>query len=103
MKSNFRLVVSIAKKWMSRSPAGNGAESLLTLYDGGWGRPSLNEAIEEGIFSLARAVDKYDPKSGLKSSTHSTYWIKNYARQCFQEAATGCLKVPLKFHDIKVR
>jgi len=103
MKSNIRLVVSIAKKWMKRNAAANSGEgaNLANLYEGGWDRPSLDEAIQEGVLGLARAVDKYDPKRGLKFSTYSTYWITNYVRQSFQAAATGCLKVPGKLHDIK--
>merc|ERR1740124_479058 len=103
MKSNIRLVVSIAKKWMKRNAAANSGEgaNLANLYEGGWDRPSLDEAIQEGVLGLARAVDKYDPKRGLKFSTYSTYWITNYVRQSFQAAATGSLKVPGKLHDIK--
>jgi len=101
MTSNIRLVVSIAKKWMNNSAFANGEESKANLYSGGWDRPSLEEAIQEGILGLARAVDKFDPERGLKFSTYSTYWITNYVRQCFVAAATGCLKVPGKLQEIK--
>eukprot|EP00555_Chaetoceros_dichaeta_P010487 CAMPEP_0198255196 /NCGR_PEP_ID=MMETSP1447-20131203/5371_1 /TAXON_ID=420782 /ORGANISM="Chaetoceros dichaeta, Strain CCMP1751" /LENGTH=447 /DNA_ID=CAMNT_0043941511 /DNA_START=396 /DNA_END=1739 /DNA_ORIENTATION=- len=103
MTSNIRLVVSIAKKWMNRSAYANSGEGVYmsSLYEGGWDRPSLDEAIQEGVLGLARAVDKFDPERGLKFSTYSTHWITNYVRQCFQAAATGCLKVPGKLQDIK--
>ena len=104
MKSNIRLVVSIAKKWMGSSYAAGGSIGGRTtvLYSGGWDRPSLDEVIQEGVLGLARAVDKFDPSRGLRFSTYSTHWITSYVRQAFQSASTGCLKVPAQLHEIKV-
>lgn len=104
MRSNIRLVVSISKKWMGSSfAAGNSNGSrAISLYSGGWDRPSLDEVIQEGILGLARAVDKFDPSRGLRFSTYSTHWITSYVRQSFQSASTGCLKVPSQLHEIKV-
>jgi len=98
MRSNIRLVVSVGKKWMGRSKDNGG---IADRYNGSWDRPSLDEVIQEGMLGLARAVDKYDPDRGLRFSTYSTHWITSYVRQCFQTAATGCLKVPSQLHDIK--
>jgi len=98
MRSNIRLVVSVGKKWMGRSKDHNG---IADRYKGSWNRPSLDEVIQEGMLGLARAVDKYDPDRGLRFSTYSTHWITSYVRQCFQVAATGCLKIPSQLHDIK--
>ena len=105
MRSNIRLVVSISKKWMGRSFAAGNSEGAKTmnLYNGGWDRPSLDEVIQEGVLGLARAVDKFDPDRGLRFSTYSTHWITSYVRQSFQNASTGCLKVPAQLHEIKVR
>ncbi len=104
MRSNIRLVVSISKKWMGSSYAAGsaGGSRAINLYSGGWDRPSLDEVIQEGILGLARAVDKFDPSRGLRFSTYSTHWITSYVRQCFQNASTGCLKVPSQLHEIKV-
>lgn len=99
MRCNFRLVVSVGKKWMGRS---NDNGKISDRYNGSWDKPSLDEVIQEGMLGLARAVDKYDPGRGLRFSTYSTHWITSYVRQCFQNAATGCLKVPSQLHDIKV-
>ena len=99
MRSNIRLVVSIGKKWMGGNKDSGG---IADRYNGSWDRPSLDEVIQEGMLGLARAVDKYDPDRGLRFSTYSTHWITSYVRQCFQAAATGCLKVPSQLHDIKV-
>jgi RNA polymerase sigma factor (sigma-70 family) len=104
ISSNIRLVVSIAKKWCHQSSSASGDPNdhrLATLYAGSWTRPSLDEAIQEGILGLAMAADRFEPERKFKFGTYATYWITSYVRKCFQQAATGCLRVPPHYHVYK--
>ena len=106
IRCNVKLVVSIAKKWArnsARMTSSDGGHKLAAIYSGSSTRPSLDEAIQEGIVGLVRAVDRYDANKEFRFSTYATYWITNQVRICFQRASTGCLRVPSPYHDIKSR
>jgi RNA polymerase primary sigma factor len=106
IRCNVKLVVSIAKKWArntARMTNSDGGHKLAAIYAGSTTRPSLDEAIQEGIVGLARAADRFDAKREFRFSTYATYWITNQVRICFQRASTGSLRVPAPYHDIKTR
>jgi hypothetical protein len=102
IRNNVRLVVSIAKRWAKQSAKYESEDTLVGIYTQSSSRPSLDEAVQEGILGLARAADRYDPSRGLRFSTYATHWVTSYVRNCFQDATTGCLRVPVRLHDIKV-
>jgi RNA polymerase primary sigma factor len=74
-ESNFKLVFSIATRYMGR-----GLE--------------VSDLVQEGVLGLLRGIEKWDPERGWKLSTYATWWIRQSITRALADKG-GEIRIPV--------
>ncbi|MEP6755817.1 MAG: sigma-70 family RNA polymerase sigma factor [Chthonomonadales bacterium] len=74
IEANYRLVVSIAKRYTNRGL-------------------SFSDMMQEGNIGLIRAIEKFDYRKGLKFSVYASVWVRQYITRAISDQGRT-IKIP---------
>ena len=79
IKSNLKLVISIAKNY----------------NNSGW---DFQDLIQEGNLGLIYAIEKFDINKGFKFSTYATFWIKQAIKKAIADKSKN-IRIPVYLNE----
>jgi RNA polymerase primary sigma factor len=83
IKSNLRLVISVAKKYLNRGLA-------------------FDDLIQEGNLGLMKSLERFDYKAGYKVSTYASWWIRqSITRALYDKVRT--IRIPVHLTEARNR
>ncbi|RJQ37428.1 sigma-70 family RNA polymerase sigma factor [Candidatus Parcubacteria bacterium] len=80
-EANFRLVVSVARRYI------------------GWSNISFGDLVQEGNLGLMKAVWRFEHRRGFKFSTYATWWIRQAITRAIADKSR-LIRVPVHANEV---
>jgi len=97
IEANLRLVITVARQAVKKSPHQKSKQSASSVQ--------FQDACQQGIIGLTRATEKFDPELGFRFSTYAIWWIqKEVAKNVSEQSRTVRLPANAikKINDIRI-
>ena len=75
LTANMRFVLGVALKFKS-SPL------------------ELGDLVNEGMMGMSRAIDKFDPSTGMKFISYAVWWVRSYITKAINEYGYNSIRLP---------
>lgn len=97
IEANLRLVITVARQAVKKSPVRTSASPSSVQFQ---------DACQQGIIGLTRATEKFNPELGFRFSTYAIWWIqKEVARNVNEQSRS--VRVPQsamkKINNIRIQ